>query len=152
LAWVGRAMGEGLRGGAPAGLRLLRERLPQPAEAVPTDEGNLLITRGTLGLYAGHTTEALRDHRAFLSDPGRRSIPTIVARCHFQMATLQLSSGEWDEALLHARTALSVSTDDELVWLEAQSHSILGTILANRGDWDPAAHHLAEAESRADRW
>ena len=66
LAWVGLATGEGMLRGARAGLDRLRQRLPQSAEHVPGTEADLLVTRGTLGFYAGRTTSAVLDMRALL--------------------------------------------------------------------------------------
>ncbi len=148
LAWICLATGEGMLHGGPAGLDRLRQRMPQPADQVPDDEANMLVTRGTLGLYAGQTTGAISDHRAVLRAAKRTSIHQI-ARCHFQMATLLVNSGEWDEAVVHARTAISIAADHQQIWIEAQCHAALATILAFRGEWDPAAHHLGAAETLA---
>jgi DNA-binding CsgD family transcriptional regulator len=148
LAWICLATGEGMLHGAPAGLDRMRQRLPQPADQVPDDEANMLVTRGTLGLYAGRTTSAISDHRAVLRAAQRTSVYQI-ARCHFQMAMLLVNSGDWDEALVHARTALSVAADHQQIWIEAQCHAVLATILAYRGDWEAAGHHLGTAETLA---
>ena len=148
LAWICLATGEGILHGAPAGLDRLSQRLPQPADQVPDDEANMLVTRGTLGLYAGRTASAISDHRAVLRAARRTSVHQI-ARCHFQMAMLLVNSGDWDEALVHARTAISIATDHQQVWIEAQCHAVLATILAYRGDWEAAVRHLSTAETLA---
>jgi DNA-binding CsgD family transcriptional regulator len=147
LAWISLAIGEGLLHGGPAGLERLRERLPQAAEQVADDEANLLVARGTLGLYAGRTTAALSDHRAALRT-AKTSVHQI-ARCHFQMATLLVNSGDWDEALVHARTACSIASDLQQVWIEAQCQAVLATVLAYRGEWAAAARHITAAETLA---
>jgi DNA-binding CsgD family transcriptional regulator len=149
LAWICLATGEALHHGARAGLERLRQRLPQPAEEVPDDEATILVARGTLGLYAGHTTAAIRDHRAVVRAAVRRPVHAQIARCHFQLATLLVNSGDWDEALVHARTGLSIASDYEQVWVEPQCHSILAMVLAYRGDWDLAGLHIATAERLA---
>ena len=149
LAWICLATGEALRHGAPAGLDRLRQRLPQQAEEVPDVDATILVARGTLGLYAGRTAAAIRDHRAAVRAARRRPVPAQIARCHFQMATLLVNSGDWDEALVHARTALSIASDYEQVWVEPQCHSVLATIQAYRGDWDLAAHHIEAAKALA---
>jgi DNA-binding CsgD family transcriptional regulator len=149
LAWICLATGEALRHGASAGLDRLGQRLPQPPEEVPDEDVTILVTRGTLGLYAGHNTDAIRDHRAAVRAATRRPAPAQIARCHFQMATLLVNSGEWDEALVHAHTALSIASDYEQIWVEPQCHSVLATILAYRGNWDLAAHHIDAAKTLA---
>jgi DNA-binding CsgD family transcriptional regulator len=148
LAWICLAMGEGMLHGAPVGLDRMRQRLPQPAEQVPDDEANMLVTRGTLGLYAGRTTSAISDHLAVLRAARRTSIHQI-ARCHFQMATLLVNSGDWNQALVHARTAASIASDEQQIWIGSQCQAVLATILAYRGDWELAGRHLAGAESLA---
>jgi DNA-binding CsgD family transcriptional regulator len=148
LAWILLATGEGMLHGAAAGLDRMRQRLPQPADQVPDYEANMLVTRGTLGLYAGRTTSAISDHRAVLRAAQRSSVHQI-ARCHFQMATLLVNSGNWDEALVHARTALSIATDYQQIWIEAQCHAALATILAYRGEGQLAARHHGTAETVA---
>ena len=150
LAWIFLATGEGMLHGAAVGLERMCQRLPQPADQVPDHEANMLVTRGTLGLYAGRTTSAISDHRAVLRAAQRSSVHQI-ARCHFQMATLLVNSGDWDEALVHARTALSIATDYQQIWIEAQCHAALATILAYRGDTQLAARHLGTAETVAAR-
>ena len=148
LAWICLAMGEGMLHGAPAGLDRMRQRLPQPAEQVPDDEANMLVTRGTLGLYAGRTTSAISDHRAVLRAARRTSIYQI-ARCHVQMAILLVNSGDWNQALVHARTAASIASDEQQIWIGSQCQAVLATILAYRGEWELAGRHLAGAESLA---
>jgi DNA-binding CsgD family transcriptional regulator len=149
LAWICLAMGEGMSRGALAGLLRLRERLPQVGEDVPPSEADMLVTRGTLGLYAGLTTIAIDDHRAVLRGVRWGSVPNQIARCHFQTATLLINSGEWDEALVHARTALSIASDERAVWIEAQCHSVLGALAAYRGDSELATQHVTTAQEMA---
>jgi DNA-binding CsgD family transcriptional regulator len=151
LAWICLATGEGMRGGAQAGLDRLHQRLPQTAEDVRDEDAGVLVTRGTLGLYAGRTADAIRDHRAVLRSATRAPVQAQIARCHFQMATLLVNRGDWEEALVHARTALSIASDYEEVWVEPQCHAILATVLAYRGEWDLAAHHISTAETLAER-
>jgi DNA-binding CsgD family transcriptional regulator/tetratricopeptide (TPR) repeat protein len=148
LAWMCLATGEGLLHGAPAGLDRMRQRLPQTPERVPNEEANMLVTRGTLGMYAGRTTSAISDHRAVLRASNTTSIHQI-ARCHFQMATLLINSGDWDDALVHAHTASSIASDGQEVWIEAQCHAALATVLAYRGDCEQATHHITAAETLA---
>jgi hypothetical protein len=124
------------------------QRLPQPAEQVPDDEANMLVTRGTLGLYAGRTTSAISDHVAVLRTARRTSIYQI-ARCHFQMATLLVNSGDRNQALVHARTAASIASDEQQIWIGSQCQAVLATVLAYRGDSELAGRHLAGAESLA---
>ena len=151
MAWIFLALGQGMLHGAPAGLERMRQRLPQPGDQVPDNEANLLVTRGTLGLFAGRTTIAIADHRAVLGAAKRTSIYQM-ARCHGQMALLLINSGDWDEALVHARTAASIASDEQQIWVQAQSQAVLATILAYRGEWELAARHLATAESIAARY
>jgi DNA-binding NarL/FixJ family response regulator/Tfp pilus assembly protein PilF len=152
LAWIGLAMGEGLRHGAAIGLDRLRQRLPQPADEVPDAEASMLVTRGTLGLYAGRTVDAIGDHRAVLRSARRAPLHSQIARCHFQLATLLINSGDWDEALVQARTALSIASDYEQVWIEAQCHAVLATVVAYRGEWELAERQIAVANELAGRW
>jgi DNA-binding CsgD family transcriptional regulator len=147
LAWIGLAMGEGLLHGAPAGLDRMRQRLPQTAEQVPDHEANMLVTRGTLGLFAGQTTSAISDHRAALRT-GKVSVHHLP-RCHYQMAMLLINSGDWDESVVHARTASSIASDYQQVWIEAQCQAVLATVLAYRGEWESAAGHITAAETLA---
>ena len=82
LAWICLATG---RGNAPRRCRLgwtgCDSGCPSRPEQVPDDEANMLVTRGTLGLYAGQTTGAISDHRAVLRaakrtlDPPDRPMP-----------------------------------------------------------------------------
>jgi DNA-binding CsgD family transcriptional regulator len=148
LAWICLAVGEGLLHGAVAGLERMRQRLPQGPDQVPDREANMLVTRGTLGLYAGRVTSAISDHRAVLRAARRTSVYQL-ARCHFQMAMLLVAIGEWDEAVVHARTAISVAADHQQVWYQAQCQAVQGMVLAYRGDWDLAAGHVTAAQTRA---
>ena len=151
LAWICLATGEGLRHGAEAGLDRLYQRLPQPPEEVPDEDAGVLVTRGTLGLYAGRTADAIRDHRAVLRSATHRPVQAQIARCHFQMAILLVNRGDWEEALVHARTSVSIASDYEEVWVGAQCHGALATVLAYRGEWELAAGHITTAEALADQ-
>jgi DNA-binding NarL/FixJ family response regulator len=148
LAWICLALGEGLLHGAVAGLERMRQRLSLDPDQVPDHEANMLVTRGTLGLYAGRATSAISDHRAVLRAARRTSVYQL-ARCHFQMAMLLVGSGEWDEAVVHARTAISVAADHQQVWIQAQCQAVQGMVLAYRGDWDLAAGHVTAARTLA---
>jgi DNA-binding CsgD family transcriptional regulator len=142
-------LGVGRLRGAPAGLVRLAERLPQPAEAVPIGDADLLVTRGSLGFYAGRTTAAIADLRAAINLGRHGAVIAQLDRAHFHLANLLLNSGEWDEALVHARVALSVVVDERRVWMEAQAHAAISGLLASRGEWDAAADHAKTAGGAA---
>ena len=149
LGWIALALGVGRLLGAPAGLDRLAERLPQPAEAVPAANADLLVTRGSIGFYAGRTTAAIADLRAAISLGRRGAAVAQLDRAHFHLANLLLNSGEWDEALVHARVALSVVADERRVWMEAQPHGAISGLLASRGEWDAAVPHAKAASDTA---
>ncbi len=149
LGWIALALGVGMLRGAPAGLDRLAERLPQPAEAVPSGDADLLVTRGTLGFYAGRTTAAIADLRAAINLGRHGAVIAQLDRAHFHLANLLLNSGEWDEALVHARVALSVVADERRVWMEAQAHAAISGLLASRGEWDAAGRHAKAAADTA---
>ena len=148
-AWTVLALGEGMLRGAPAGLARLAERLPGAAEWVSGADTTLLITRGTLGFYAGRTMTAAADLRAAIRVAPRDSAPAQLSRAHLHLAQLLLSSGEWDDALVHARLALSLTSDEQLMWIEAQAHAALATMAACRGQWATAASEVSAAHTAA---
>jgi ATP/maltotriose-dependent transcriptional regulator MalT len=150
LAWSSLALGEGMRRGAPAGLDRLSERVPEGPAAVPAADVALLVTRGTLGFYASHTTAAVADLRAAIGRV-RDTVPVPqLPRAHIHLAQLLVHQGDWDQALLHARVALSLVSDEGHLWIKAQAHSASGTILASRGDWEAASAHAESAHQAAD--
>ena len=148
-AWTVLALGEGMLHGAPAGLARLAERLPGAAESVSGADTTLLITRGTLGFYAGRTMAAAADLRAAVRVAPRNSASAQLSRAHLQLAQLLLSSGEWDDALVHARLALSLTSDEQLMWIEAQAHAALAAVAACRGQWATAAREVSAAHTAA---
>jgi DNA-binding CsgD family transcriptional regulator len=148
-AWTVLALGEGMLRGAPAGLARLAERLPGAAEGVSGADTTLLITRGTLGFYAGRTMTAAADLLAAVRADPRNSGPAQLARAHVHLTQLLLSSGEWDGALVHARLALSLISDEQLMWIEAQAHTALATVAAGRGQWATAAREASAAQAAA---
>ena len=148
-AWTVLALGEGMLHGAPAGLARLAGRLPGAAESVSGADTTLLITRGTLGFYAGRTMAAAADLRAAVRVAPRNSASAQLARAHLQLAQLLLNSGDWDDALVHARLALSLTSDEQLMWMEAQAHAALATVAACRGQWATAAREVSAAHTAA---
>ena len=149
VAWTVLALGEGMLRGAPAGLALLAERLPGAAEWISGADTSLLITRGTLGFYAGRTMAAVADLRAAARVAPQNSASAQLSRAHLHLAQLLLSSGEWDDALVHARLALSLTSDEQLMWIEAQAHAALATVAASRGQWATAAREVSAAHTAA---
>jgi ATP/maltotriose-dependent transcriptional regulator MalT len=109
----------------------------------------LLITRGTLGFYAGRTMAATADLRAAVRVAPQNSASAQLSRAHLHLAQLLLISGEWDDALVHARLALSLTSDDQLIWIEAQAHAALATVAACRGQWATAAREVSAAHTAA---
>ncbi len=148
-AWTVLALGEGMLRGAPAGLARLAERLPGAAEWVSGADTELLITRGTLGFYAGRTMAAAGDLRAAVRLAPQNSASAQLSRAHLHLAQLLLSSGEWDDALVHARLALSLTSDEQLMWIEAQAHAALAMVTACRGQWAVAAREVSAAHNAA---
>ena len=148
-AWTVLALAEGMLRGAPAGLVRLAERLPVAAEWVSGADTTLLITRGTLGFYAGRTMAAAADLRAAVRVAAQNSASAQLSRAHLHLAQLLLSSGEWDDALVHARLALSLTSDEQLMWIEAQTHAALATVAACRGQWATAAREVSAAHTAA---
>ncbi|HEX3260153.1 MAG TPA: AAA family ATPase [Pseudonocardia sp.] len=149
VAHRGLALGEMFVRGAPAGLARLTARLPQPADEVPASDIQLLVTRGTLGFYAGRVTAAIADLRAGIRLARQVNAAPSLPRAHLQLANLLLHSGAWDEATVHARVALSLVSDERRVWMEPQVHAVLGRLHACRGEWAEAAEHVGAATSAA---
>jgi DNA-binding CsgD family transcriptional regulator len=147
--WMAVAIGEATTRGAPAGIRRLADRLPQRASEVPADDVDLLIVRGTLGFYAGHTTAAIADMRSAILLARGGAAAAQLPRAHLQVSQLLLSSGELDEALVHARVALSLVSEERRVWMEAQVHAALARLFAARGEWDTADEHVRAANAAA---
>jgi DNA-binding CsgD family transcriptional regulator len=147
-AWIALASGEAMLRGADAGLVRLAERLPA-SEAVRAADVDLLVTRGTLGFYAGLTMAAIADLRVAVRLARTASTAAFLPRAHLHLTQLLFRSGDWDEALVHAHVALVLVTDERRVWMEAQVHAALGRLLASRGEWDASTQHLAVARSAA---
>ena len=148
-ASVARAFGETLLRGAPAGLKLLAERLPAGPEAVVAADVDLLVTRGTLGLYAGLLSSPLADLRAVVR-LARRNPCVLLSRSHVHLGQLLFGTGEWDEALVHAHIGLSLLAEEQRSWVEAHAHEVMGCVLASRGEWATADEHLVAARQAAD--
>jgi len=149
-AWVVAALGEMFVHGAAAGLARLARRLPESPDRVAPDDAALLVTRGTLGFYAGRVTAAIADLHAGIPLARRAGTAQSLPRAHLQLAQLMMYAGEWDEALLHARLVLSLVDDERLVWIRAQAHAVLGRMHACRGAWTDAEEHVSAAEAAAD--
>jgi ATP/maltotriose-dependent transcriptional regulator MalT len=149
LASIGLALGEGLLEGPLKGLARLHERLPEPADQVAGPDSDLLVTRGMLGYFAGHTVPAIADMRAAIALARQGSVAAQISRCHLQLASLLVITGDWDEALLEARVSQSIVADDHQVWMAGRADALLSTVFAYRGDWEAAAAHLAQAEEAA---
>jgi DNA-binding CsgD family transcriptional regulator len=139
------AFAEGLLHGADAGLERITRRLPQPAADIPAADVDLLITRGTLELYAGHPRAALADLRAAVR-LARHGESLFPHRAHIYLCQSLFVTGDWDEALVHGRVALSLVADDGRRWHGAPAHASLACVLGSRGDWDGAVEHLVAAE------
>jgi DNA-binding CsgD family transcriptional regulator len=148
-AWSALALGEGMLHGAPAGLSTLARRLPETAEAVPAAKADLLITRGTLGFYAGRTMAAAADLRAVVRIAPQSRAVVQLPRAHLHLAQLLLSSGDWDEAMMHARVALSLTSDERQLWMDAQAHGVLATLAGYRGEWATADGQANAASAAA---
>jgi DNA-binding CsgD family transcriptional regulator len=148
-AWTVLTLGEGMLRGAPAGLARLAERLPGAAESVSGADTTLLITRGTLGFYAGRTMAATADLRAAVRVAPQNSASAQLSRAHLHLAQLLLISGEWNDALVHARLALSLTSDEQLIWIEAQAHAALAQVASCRGQWATAAREANAAHTAA---
>ena len=148
-AWTVLALGEGMLHGAPAGLARLARRLPESAEAIPAAEADLLITRGTLGFYAGRTMAAAADLRAAVRIAPQSRAVVQLPRAHLHLAQLLLSSGDWDEAMMQARVALSLTSDERQLWMEAQAHGVLATLAGYRGEWATADGQASAASAAA---
>ena len=148
-AWQALVFGEGMRRGAPAGLDRLSERLPQSAETIRAADCDLLVTRGSLGFYAGRTSAAAADMRVVVRLARQGSVAVQLPRAHLHLSELLVNLGDWDEAQVHARLALSLVSDEQLVWMQAQAHAVLGGLLACGGAWDAAADHVTAAGEAA---
>ncbi len=148
-AWITAALGElALRGG-PAALARLTARLPQPPEEVPGSEADLLVTRGTLGFYAGRATAAIADLRVAVRLARETGAALALPRAHLQLAHLLAGAGCWDDASRHARTALALVAEGKRVWMQAQAHSAMGRVEACRGNWARAEEQIAAAGAAA---
>ena len=143
LEW--RALGEGLLRGGPAGLDVLRPFLPDDPQQVTGTHVALLLVRGILHYFSGHTSDTVADLRAVIRLAERGSRPLQFARCHFVLAAALIRHGDWDLAMVHGRTALSIAVDDQDVWIEAQCHAAVAILLANRGHQEKAEEELAAA-------
>ncbi len=148
-AWIIAVLGELFTRGAPAALDRLAPRLPQPAEDVPRVDADLLVTRGTLGFYAGRATAAIADLRVAVRLARETDVAQALPRAHLQLAQLLAGTGCWDEASRHARTALALVAEEQRVWMQAQAHSAMGRMQACRGDWVQAEEQIAAAGAAA---
>lgn len=146
-AWASFALAfaEGLLHGAPAGLDRLARRLPASAADVPAADVDLLITRGSLHVYASQPQAALADLRAAVR-LARHGGSLFPHRAHVYLCQSLLITGDWDEALVHGRVALSLVADEGRTWHGGPAHASLACVLGSRGDWDAAAEHLAAAD------
>jgi len=148
-AWTSLVLGVGMVRGAPAGLDHLSERLPADVNAIHAEDHALLVTRGTLGFYAGRTTAAVADLRFAVTVMRRGPDPAALPRAHLHLAQLLMNAGDWDDALVHARVAASLAADDREIWIQAPVHAVLGTLLASRGEWGPATARVQAAREAA---
>jgi tetratricopeptide (TPR) repeat protein len=139
------AFAEGLLHGAPAGLDRIARRLPASAADVPAADVDLLITRGSLHVYASQPQAALADLRAAVRLARHRG-SLFPHRAHVYLCQSLLITGDWDEALVHGRVALSLVADEGRTWHGGPAHASLACVLGSRGDWDAAAGHLAAAD------
>jgi len=113
-----------LRGGQ-AGLDRLAERLPERVQDVSAADVDLLITRGSLGFWAGRLTAAIGDLRWALR-LARQDTALLLPVAHLRLSQLLFDAGDWDEALVHAHLVLSLEPDREASWAEteAQRHRL----------------------------
>ena len=125
------ALGEGMRRGAPAGLARLAERLPGAAESVSGADTTLLITRGTLGFYAGRTMAAAADLRP-PSAPLRATRRPRNSPC---APAARPAAAELRGLGRRPGTRAAGAVPDlgrQLMWIEAQAHAALATVAAGR--------------------
>ncbi len=149
-AWTGLAAGTAFGQGAVAGRDVLADRLPQDASDVAMVDSDLLITRGSLGFYAGRTTAAMADLRVAIANVRAGAPAAQLPRAHMLLAQVLLTAGDWDEATRHARLAEAFVSADEVVWMQAQVHAVLARVLGGRGRWTEAAEQLAAADRSAE--
>jgi ATP/maltotriose-dependent transcriptional regulator MalT len=150
FAWSELVKAEARLRGAAASLEILAGRLESDPLQVPPAKTDLLVTRGTLGFYAGRTQAAIADLRGGIRLARLGAPATQLARAHLQLAQLLIIGGEWDDAVVHARLGISLVEDGQQVWLEAQAHAALASISASRGDWESAGAHVSHAGRAAD--
>jgi DNA-binding CsgD family transcriptional regulator/tetratricopeptide (TPR) repeat protein len=148
-AWTALTLGRGCIDGAPAGIEVMNQRLPDPAHATPAD-AELLIIRGTLDLYATRYHAAIDDLSAAVRLLHSGDMAAHFARAHVHLCQSLFETGDWDAALVHARTALSLTAGERTTWVEAQAHAATDIVLVSRGEWDTAAPHLARGRELAD--
>lgn len=147
--WSALPMAIGMRYGAPAALKELATRLPEVPGAMAPIDVDLLILRGALGFYAGHTTAAVADLRTAIRLAGHGAPATLLPRAHLHLAQLLPYLEELDEAQVHADLALSLVAGDRQVWLESQVQAALVRVLAARGEWAEDDNALAAARRLA---
>ena len=109
---------------------------------------DLLITRGSLGFWAGRLTAAIGDLRWALR-LARQDTALLLPVARLCLSQLLFEAGDWDEALVHAHLVLSLEPDREASWAETETHSAIACVLAARGQWAAAGEHLATAQAIA---
>jgi len=145
-ALASAAFGAALLRGCQAGLDRLARRLPEGAHDVSAADVDLLITRGSLGFWAGRLTAATSDLRWALH-LARHGTALLLPVAHLRLSQLLFEAGHWDEALVHAHLVLSLDPDQETSWAETETHGAIACVLAARGEWATAGEHLATAQA-----
>jgi ATP/maltotriose-dependent transcriptional regulator MalT len=148
-AWGALASAEFSLNGAPAGLAVLEQRLPERPDEVAGADAELLAVRGLLRLYAAETRTAIVDLRAAIRLSRAGFSQQHLPAAHAYLARALYVVGDWDEALVHARAAQAIGSDDRLSWIRGRAESVIGTVAAARGAWQEAAACLAVAKDAA---
>jgi DNA-binding CsgD family transcriptional regulator len=148
-ALASAVFGTALSRGGQAGLDRLARRLPERAQDVTAADVDLLITRGSLGFWAGRLTAAIGDLRWALR-LARQGPALLLPVAHLRLSQLLFEAGDWDEALVHAHLVLSLVPEPGATWVETETHSAIACVLASRGEWAAAEEHMAAAQAIAD--
>ena len=107
---------------------------------------DLLITRGSLQIYAGHPHAAAADLRAAVR-LARHGGALFPHRAQLYLCQSLFVIGDWDEALVHGRVALSLVADAGRAWhagrpTPARLRARLARRLGGRSE------HMAAADAR----
>ncbi|MFG2194249.1 LuxR C-terminal-related transcriptional regulator [Streptomyces sp. NPDC048639] len=142
------AYGQGLVGGAEAGLQTL-DYLPDDPNMVEEADVFGLTIRGMLHCLSGRVSVAASELSTVVrrSRPGTFQVLGLAGYVH--LIVCHMMDGSWDRAACETRTALSAIDAHGHAIDHAVLHSLAAALAAGRGDTEQARTHMEAARARS---